>query len=191
MADPYRYFKRLFRHESIEKDGETILSRPLEWSGEDVEDYLIWRDSLPCQELLRWMWGQFGTYAQHRQTNDDGIDFFQRTYECGMLIHAGHTEYSFRDLLYLLRYARERLASYVEVKAEVTISAGWHMTETRYIYQLQDVRDRVNILLQLLIKEAFPVQLRLEASGYNQDDSDRILHSIMANLATDALHADS
>lgn len=182
MADSFNYFRRLFRNDPALASGQPLICRPIELQEEDLDNYGIWIKSDASDQLTQWINRQFQVYSHQKQTSDDGIDFFDRITGCGMIIHAGHTELELDDLFYFLLFLKNQLGTYHQQKGEITISKGTYMTDTRYTFIMVSPADQHEITLQLLKKEEFPVQLRVDVKGLPEDTAAVFLKELMGSL---------
>ena len=182
MADSFDYFRRLFRNDPVLASGLPLISRPFELQEADLDGYGEWVKSGAVVPLSQWINQQFQVYTTQQHTTDDGIDFFARVTGCSMLIHAGHTTLEFDDLFYLLLFLKAQLVPYQLKKGEITINNSGYTTDTRYTYVLESPADQHVITLQLLKKDEFPVQLRLDVKGLPEDTAAAFLKELMGSL---------
>jgi hypothetical protein len=182
MADSFDYFRRLFRNDPVLASGQPLISRPFELQEADLDGYREWVKSGAVVPLSQWINQQFQVFSTQQHTTDDGIDFFARVTGCSMLIHAGHTTLEFDDLFYFLLFLKAQLVPYQLKKGEITINNSGYTTDTRYTYVLEPPSDLHVITLQLLKKDEFPVQLRMDVKGLPEDTAAAFLKELMGRL---------
>lgn len=182
MADSYHYFRRLFRNNPALASGKALVTRPIDLQEDDLAGYELWKSSAATRDIFKWINQQFKVFTDKKQTSDDGIDFFLRSTESGMLIHAGYTELEWYDFFYLLLFIKDGLESYTVKRGEITVNTESHMAETRYTYVLKPLLDDHEIKLQFLKKEEFPVQLLLEIKGIEVEMAATFFKTLMSGV---------
>ena len=155
----------------------------------EAEAYAAWRDGLIRTQLTDWLREQYGFYLTDRSRQDEAIDFLDTPSSKGFVIHFSQTQYSLREAEFLHLYLRERVLSrpYRTQAADSRTYTKNGRTERTDRYYLKPRPDWShpdggemdghtanqfeqqfgNILINLVVRNGRPHQLRLSATVYH------------------------
>lgn len=178
MSSFWQQLTKLFNAAASSTPNQPVVHELLVRDERVQEDYNKWKQSLVLRRLLNWLGDQYAIYIVLPQDIDQGLDFLQTPSSQGFVIYFNKTNYSLRETSHFLDYLKERvlMLDYKSQLSDVKTYMRAERVETTERHYLKprpkfDASGRMlqqfgNILIELVIRDDKPHQLRFQATTY-------------------------
>ncbi len=170
---------------------EPVIHQVLTRHHHEQEALERWEQALVARRLRDWLAAQFAMFSSGAQRLDSGIDFLDTPSSKGFVIHFADTQYSLREAEMLQLYLRKQVLAQpyrtqVADTKTYAFSAGTERTDRYYLkprpawsapvgheggvntYTADQFDQQFgNILVELIIRNDAPHQLKFSATAYH------------------------
>lgn len=178
MADIWNYLKGLFTKSEESSPTQPYIHEVIERSEADRADYAHWKETLVCRRLIDWLNDQYAIFRVLPDDIDEAMDFLDTPSSKGFVIHFYKTQYSHRDVKFLLDYLKERVLE-LEYKTQISDTRTFnraHWVETIERHYLKPKPNFMregkfnqkfgNVTIDMSLRNDVPYNLKLQATIY-------------------------
>lgn len=179
MADIWDYFKNLFKKSEESSPSQPYLHEVIERSEAEKADYEFWKNTLVRRRLTDWLSDQYAIFRVLPQDVDEAMDFLDTPSSKGFVIHFYKTNYSRRDVTFLMDYLKEQVLA-LDYKSQVSDTRtfnrpNWVETiERHYLKPRPDFEQKGkfnqkfgNVTIEMQLRNDQPYHLKFQATTYN------------------------
>lgn len=179
MADIWDYFKNLFKKSEESSPTQPYLHEVIERSEAEKSDYEFWKTTLVRRRLIDWLSDQYAIFRVLPQDVDEAMDFLNTPSSKGFVIHFYKTNYSRRDVTFLMDYLKEQVLA-LDYKTQVSDTRtfnrpNWVETiERHYLKPRPDFEQKGkfnqkfgNVTIEMQLRNDQPYHLKFQATTYN------------------------
>lgn len=179
MTTIWQQIKDLFQSVEESSPSQPALHALIERSAAEQQDYDFWKDSLVCQQLMDWVHAQYAIYLVDVDAIEESMDFLNTPSAKGFVVHFFKTQYSRRDALHFLDYLKDCISERLNYRKQMSDTRTYNRptwienTQRHYLKPRIDFAAETfnqqygNILIELILRDDKPYQLKLQATNYN------------------------
>ena len=178
MADIWDYFKGLFKKAENSSASQPLIHELIKRSADAKEDYELWKSTLACQRMLKWLNEQYILFRLEPDNIDEAIDFLDTPSSKGVVVHFSKTQYSIRDVTHFFDYLKEQvlrlnyrtqisdLRSYERSQWVETVQRHYLKPRPGQNTEGQFIQQFGNIMIELTLRNDQVFNLKFRATTY-------------------------
>jgi len=184
MADIWNYFKDLFKQSETSSKQEPFIHELISRTKEERLAFEAWKEKLVARRMLDWLRDQYAIYNVLPKDIDEALDFLNTPSSKGFVIHFNKTNYSREDATHFTDWMKEKVRS-LEYRTQISDTKSYQKSnyietlERHYLKPRPDFQKNVpikkdhfnqrygNVLIELVLRDDRPYQLRFSATVYN------------------------
>ncbi|HHM20567.1 MAG TPA: hypothetical protein ENJ20_00965 [Bacteroidetes bacterium] len=173
------FFKNLFREADKSSPANPLLHEQIDRSLSHEEQFRDWKNSPECRHCTDWLKEQYARWQTLPSQTDEHIVFLHTPSSKGFAVFFHRDAIASRHAHYFFDYLKERALT-LDYRPQISDSRTWTNPEAvynMYRYYLKPRTSKTsdgkinqlfgNILIELLLKDDEPFNLKFRATSYN------------------------
>lgn len=175
----WKKIKNLFQSAEESSPSNPVIHQVIERSEAEKADYEQWKTMLVRRRIMNWLSNQYAIYRIERERVDKALDFLDASSSKGFVIHFYQTNFSKKDVIYLLDYLKEQVLR-LEYKVQVSDTRTYNRknwVETSERHHLKPRTNHApeigkidqkygNITIEVTLRNDKVHQLKFQATSY-------------------------
>ncbi len=179
MTSVWDFFKDLFKQADESSASNPLIHEAIERSGEEMEVYQNWKESLECRRFVDWLNDQYAIWEALPHDIDAAIDFLNTPSSKGFAVHFHKTERPYSEVDHLFDFLKEKVLN-LNYKAQMSDTRTWsdkkavvrvdrHYLKPRTFITSNSKIDQQfgNIMIELQFRDNQPYDLKFRATNYH------------------------
>ena len=179
MTDLWSYFKSLFKQAEASSSAKPYIHELIERSEDELADFEYWKGTLVARRLLDWLSDKYAIHRVMPDKTDRAMSFLDTASSNGFAIHFGLTQYSRRDVTFLMDWLKEKVQALnyrIQISDRRIYRSGTIMetVEKHYLKPRADFTSKEkfnqgygNITISIVLHDEKVQHLKLIATRYS------------------------
>lgn len=175
----WKKIKSLFQSAEESSPSNPVIHEVIERSEAEKADYEQWKTMLVRRRVMNWLSNQYAIYRVERERVDEALDFLDSSSAKGFVIHFYQTNFSKKDVIYLLDYLKEQVER-LDYKVQISDTRTYNRkkwvetSERHYLKPRTNQAPEVgkidqkygNITIEVILRNDKVRQLKFQATSY-------------------------